>query len=113
MLNKVKSRFSSGKTIKLLLIFCFVISLFSFIFIPKEKFNSVNNLLITGYTTLDANNIKSYVWTTGVFDQNAVIQNYAGFEWVRGSGKTAIFTTGITIGGYVGNQLRLACASYR
>src|SRR5438552_1781762 len=78
----------------------------------NESYNQ-NNSLILNHAILDANNIKSYVWSTGVFDQSAVIQNFAGFEWPKGSGKTAIYTTGLTIGGYVGNQLRMASASYR
>src|SRR5438552_1612107 len=77
----------------------------------NENYNQ-NNSLIPAYATLDANNIKSYFWSSGIFDQNDSILNFAGFEWPKGSGKTAIFTSGLNISGYVNNQLRLATASY-
>src|SRR5438046_2359079 len=75
--------------------------------------SSADNLFITGQVALDANNIKSYIWNTGVFDQNLVVQNTPGFEWPKGTGKFAIFTAGLSLGAYVNNQLRLATASYK
>src|SRR5438128_2019747 len=78
----------------------------------KENYYQ-NNLVSPYYSTLDANNIKSYFWASGIFDQNDSIQNLAGFEWPKGTGKTALFTSGLSISGYVNNQLRLAAASYK
>src|SRR5437773_3473280 len=71
-----------------------------------------NNSLIPAYTTLDANNIKAYIWKTGVFDQDLVHQNNPGFEWPINSGKFAIFTAGINIMSYYNNQLRTATSYY-
>ena len=64
-------------------------------------------------TQLNGNNINSYFQNTGIFDQNTISGNNAGFEWPKGSGKYAIFTTGLTIAGYYNNQLRMASCSYK
>src|SRR5437773_6695419 len=77
----------------------------------NENYNQ-NNSLILSHAILDANNIKSYFWPTGVFDQNDSIQNLAGFEWPKGTGKTAIFTAGINVFAYYNGQLRSATAFY-
>src|SRR5437773_10817678 len=57
---------------------------------------------------LNANNISAFFWRSGVFNQNNLINNYAGMEWIRGSGKTPWFTSGLSIGCYINNDLRLA-----
>jgi len=62
---------------------------------------------------LNANNISSFFNGTGVFDQNMRTGNLAGFEWPKGSGKTAIFTAGLSIAGKVNGQLRESMASYK
>ena len=65
------------------------------------------------FITLDANNTSSYFTRYGIFDQNNANGNMAGFEWPKGSGKTAIFTAGINIAAYVNGQLREAMGSYK
>lgn len=62
--------------------------------------------------TLDANNIRSYFQTTGIFNQNSTFGNQWGFEWPKDSSKYAIFTTGLSISGMVNGQLRQAMCSY-
>jgi hypothetical protein len=62
---------------------------------------------------LNANNIGSFFNPSGVFDQNRRTGNLAGFEWPKGSGKTAIFTAGLSIAGKINGQLREAMASYK
>ncbi len=37
----------------------------------------------------------------------------AGFEWPKGSGKTAIFTAGLSTAAYYNGELRQAMASYK
>jgi len=64
------------------------------------------------FAQLDANNINSCFWKRGIFDQNYLITNTAGFEWPKGTGKTAIFSAGLCIGAFVNGQLRQASASY-
>ena len=58
------------------------------------------------------NNINTFIFNTGVFDQDLRTNNTPGFQWPAGSGKFAIFTAGLTIMGYVNGQLRMAAASY-
>jgi hypothetical protein len=60
----------------------------------------------------DPNNIDTWIWNTGVFDQNAQLSNAPGFQWPKGSGKFAVFTAGLTIGAFVNGTVRLAAASY-
>ncbi len=63
--------------------------------------------------TLDAGNMSTKIWTTGVFNSNNINGNFApGLEWPKGSGKTAIFTSGINVGAYVNNLLTMASASF-
>ncbi len=61
---------------------------------------------------LNINNISSFIWNTGVFNQDLRTTNTPGFEWPRGTGKFAIFTTGLSIGALYQNSIRLANASY-
>jgi len=62
---------------------------------------------------LDANNISSHFWNTGVFNQNTISGNTAGFEWPKGSGKTAMFTAGLTMAAIINGQFAQVSASYR
>ncbi len=61
---------------------------------------------------LNINNISTFIWNTGVFNQDLRTNNTPGFEWPRGTGKFAIFTTGLSIGAMYGSSIRLANASY-
>jgi hypothetical protein len=61
---------------------------------------------------LDGNNISAFFLKTGILDQDRRTTNKSGFEWPKGSGKTAVFTAGLCIGAFVNNQLKQASASY-
>jgi len=62
---------------------------------------------------LDVNNVSSYFLNTGVFNYNVYALNSAGFEWPKGSGKTAVFCAGLTLAAYINNEFRMAAASYQ
>lgn len=64
------------------------------------------------FKRLEGNNIKSYFFNTGIFDQDKRNGNLAGFEWPRDSNKKAIFSAGLSIAGLYQGQLREAMASY-
>jgi photosystem II stability/assembly factor-like uncharacterized protein len=64
------------------------------------------------WQTLDGNNIRSYFWTTGIMNQNPTMINTPGFEWPKGSNKYAIFTSGLSVAGYVNGILKEAMVSY-
>ncbi|MBS1516153.1 MAG: hypothetical protein JSS63_14045 [Bacteroidetes bacterium] len=68
--------------------------------------------VIKAQMNLNANNISSWVWNTGVIDQDLRTNNTPGFEWPKGSGKFAIFTAGLSIGTYMNGNLRMGNASY-
>jgi len=98
------------KYIKYILLF--LLFVFAYSFNKPETNNSVTPFTIQ-QVALDGNNINAWFYNTGIFDQDLNINNHPGFEWPKGSGSYAIFTAGLTIAGYVNNQLRMAAASYR
>jgi hypothetical protein len=61
---------------------------------------------------MDPNNARTQIWNKGIFNQNIHAQNSPGFEWPKGSGKFALFTTGLSIGAYINGILKMAAASY-
>lgn len=61
---------------------------------------------------LDGNNISSVFYYTGVFNQNMQFDNSPGFEWPKGSGHDAIFTTGLTSAAMIQGILHEASVSY-
>ena len=73
--------------------------------------NSVS--VVIAQKKFDANNIETWVINTGIFNQDKRDGNKPGFMWPKGSGKFAIYTTGLSIGTYYNNSLRLATASYK
>ena len=67
---------------------------------------------------VNSNNISAYFQNTGIFDQNTISGNLAGFEWPKGSGKTACFTAGLCLTCYITDRtgtphLAEAMASYK
>ncbi len=58
------------------------------------------------------NNISTFVWNSGVFNQDLRTNNTPGFEWPKNTGKFAVFTAGFTIGAYLNGGLRMASASF-
>ncbi len=73
---------------------------------------SLNSQFIRQQISLEGNNIRTFIWNTGVFNQDLRTVNTPGFEWPKGTGKAACYTAGLCIGGYVNNELRLGTASY-
>ncbi len=62
---------------------------------------------------LNANNVSAYFQNTGIFDQNTTSGNTAGLEWPKGSGRTAGFTAGLSIGCGINGQYAQVMASYK
>jgi len=62
---------------------------------------------------LDGNNISAYFQSSGIYNQNTTNGNTAGFEWPKGSGKTAVFTSGLSISAMVNGSLRQAMGTYK
>ncbi len=60
---------------------------------------------------VDANNISMWMKRNGQFAQNPFTGGN-GFEYPKGSGKSAIYTAGVWIGATVGGEIRIAAASY-
>jgi hypothetical protein len=59
----------------------------------------------------DANNISTFIRNNGSFNRNPGSGN-AGFEWPKGSGKTAIYASGLWLGAKIANVVHTACAEY-
>ena len=68
---------------------------------------------VTKYVYLDANNIKSFFYNTGMFNQDTRSGNTAGFEWPKNLGKYACFTSGLCIACYINDSLAQCMASYK
>lgn len=94
----------------------FMLALLTYCGILKADIPNNNSLNIRGTTLqrvlLNPGNISAWFQNTGIFNQDTRTTNTPGFEWIKGTGKFAIFTTGISIGAYVNNSLRMAAASY-
>jgi hypothetical protein len=89
-------------------------------FSPYPPIGKLNpNAVVIQRVILNANNISAYFQNTGIFDQNTTSGNLAGLEWPKGSGKTACFTAGLSIGCYKwsensqGRKLAQVMASYK
>ena len=74
---------------------------------------ATNPSVIIQQVCMDANSISSWFINTGVFNQDMRVSNTPGFMWPKGTGKFAIFTTGLCIAAYVNNDLRESMASYK
>ena len=59
------------------------------------------------------NNIDAGFQNTGIFNQNTESANSPGFMWPLGSGRYAIFTTGLCIGAGINGQYAQSMASYK
>ena len=60
----------------------------------------------------DPNNISTYIFDSGIFNQDLRFSNHPGFQWPKGSGKYAIYTSGFSLAAYIDSMLREAMASY-
>jgi photosystem II stability/assembly factor-like uncharacterized protein len=64
------------------------------------------------YRTFRPNNIWTWIHFGGTFNQDYTSNNAPGFQWPGGTGKFAIFTTGLNIAAKINGNLRMAAASY-
>lgn len=98
------------KTLLIILIsFIITVSIFSK---PREVDISNAFTVVKTQVSSNGNNISTWIWNTGVFNQDLRTNNTAGFEWPKGSGKFAIFTSGLSMAAFVNGGLRLASVSY-
>jgi hypothetical protein len=74
--------------------------------------NTGNQSIVLQQIRFNPNNIDTWIWNTGIFDQNLTFQNRPGFEWPASSGHYAIFTDGLTVAAIVDSEIRMASASY-
>lgn len=63
------------------------------------------------YALFDVNAISTYVRNNGSFNRDPATGN-SGFEWPKGTGHTAIYASGIWLGGLVEDTARVAVAEY-
>lgn len=61
---------------------------------------------------LSPNNISTWIWNTGIFNQDLRTNNTPGMEWPKGSGKFAMFSSGLSLAGFINGEFRMANASY-
>jgi len=62
---------------------------------------------------LNANNVSTIIWNTGVFNQDPRTTNTPGLEWPKGSNKFACFTAGLSIGCYINDSIAQCMSSYK
>jgi len=106
------------KTIKFCLVFLLVVlSTMSIakprIILGSNPYSYGPDVVVIQRVIMNANNISSYFQNTGVFFQNTTSGNLAGFEWPKGSGRTACFTAGLSIGCGINGQYAQVMASYK
>ena len=94
--------------------FLLYILLFSAFYHPHSKafLYASDTLFIREQISLDHNRIFTWIQNTGTFNQNIGTANTPGFIWPKGTLKTAIFTSGICIAGYVNGNIRMGSSSY-
>ena len=116
------------KTLSLLLITAI---LTSFLFTPMvyskpdvRILGNVNHGFVSVHTTqtsdvviiqqvlFDPNNISTYIYNKGIFNQDLSLSNTPGLEWPINQGTFACFTAGLCLSAKITGQLRQAMASY-
>ncbi|MFZ4589526.1 MAG: T9SS type A sorting domain-containing protein [Ignavibacteria bacterium] len=81
--------------------------------IVSNPYNMSPGTVVLQRIVLNINNIAAYFQNTGIFDQNTTSGNTAGLEWPKGSGRTACFTAGLSIGCGINGQYAQVMASYK
>ncbi|MBN8572088.1 MAG: hypothetical protein J0M18_20900, partial [Ignavibacteria bacterium] len=98
---------------KTLLIILLSLSITISIFSKPREINISNPFtVIKAQVSSNGNNISTWIQNTGTFDTDIRTTNTSGFEWPKGSGKFAIFSSGLNTAAFVNGELRLASASY-
>ncbi len=69
----------------------------------------LNNRLQTPF---ESGRIKTFLQSSGIFDQDLRTNNTPGFCWPKDSTRYAVFTAGLTLGAKYNGELRTASASY-
>ncbi|HMQ70611.1 MAG TPA: hypothetical protein PKC58_16670, partial [Ignavibacteria bacterium] len=77
----------------------------------RESASSDNPSAIIDSKQMDANSISTWYRTNGSFNRDPATGN-AGFEWPKGSGKTARYASGLWLGCVSGNDTLVAVAEY-
>ena len=77
----------------------------------SDRNNSGQQVMEVTSSKLDINNISTWYRTNGAFNRNPV-NGTAGFEWPKGSLKTARYASGIWMGCISGNDTLTAIAEY-
>jgi hypothetical protein len=97
-----------------------ILSIFIFFSIYANTFSNNNSTFpnsnsspIVTQIPFNSPNIRSWVISSGIFNQDLRTSNTPGFEWPAMSGKFAFFTAGLTIGALVNSQMRMSSASYK
>jgi len=79
---------------------------------PGRSAQRMQKPLTSGdYVYMDVNRISTPIRNNGSFNRDPGTGN-AGFEWPKGSGKTANYASGLWIGGKRGDTVRVAVAEY-
>jgi len=76
------------KIFKIVIFVLAAIIIYSFIFYSDDTHllqKNKENTLIYEQVSLEANNIRSWIFNNGVFDQALIPVNSSGFEWPKGS----------------------------
>ena len=94
---------TSNRIIK---IFILSFSIFAFTYFDNE-----NNSSAVDSRQLDGNTISTWFRSNGSFNRDPSTGN-SGFEWTRGSGKTARYVSGLWIGALVDNDTLVTVSNY-
>ncbi len=85
----------------------------------NPKINILNNSypgifpsLLREQARLDANNIDSWIVSSGIFDHDIRTSNTPGFMWPKGTNRFAFYTAGLSIAAYIEGQLRMATCTF-
>lgn len=76
-----------------------------------DKFSEIDEKKLLSYKIIDANNISTVIWNDGMLDKHWSGSS-AGFEWPKGTGKTAIYTSGLWLSSKVNDSIRVSIYYY-
>ncbi|MFC2092648.1 T9SS type A sorting domain-containing protein [Bacteroidota bacterium] len=74
--------------------------------------SQTSDVVIIQQVLFDPNNISTYIYNKGIFNQDLSLTNTPGFQWPITSGKFACFTAGLCLSAKITEELRQAMASY-
>ncbi|HMS64867.1 MAG TPA: hypothetical protein PKD83_06380 [Ignavibacteria bacterium] len=94
---------------KIIFTVCVITTLF--ILAGSSDINSLNNILTRDFKKIDANNISTTIRNDGSFDRNYTTFS-AGFEWLKGSGKYAVYASGLWLSSKVNDSIRVSRSQY-